>query len=391
MVAVGGGSWLIGGMKRFAAVPFVAAAVLFPVGVLGKNEVPLRVYVGTYTREESRGIYLFEVDRERGELRERGLVAELANPSFLAIHPDRGFLYSVSEEGSFEGKPGGAVSAFAIEAETGELRLLNQRVSGGGAPCHISVGPEGNVVAVANYSGGNVSSFPVGADGSLGERASFLQHSGSGPNEKRQKGPHAHSVNFDLAGRFGLAADLGIDQVRIYRVGENGALVENDPAFARTAPGAGPRHLAFHPDGRVAYVINELDSTIAVFSFDPETGAMEELQTVSTLPAGFSGKNFPAEILVHPSGKFLYGSNRGHDSLAIFAIGGDGKLESVGHEGTRGKNPRGFGIDPSGRFLLAANQDSDGLVLFRIDGETGKLTATGATAKVSLPVCVRFW
>lgn len=352
---------------------------------------PLFVFVGTYTKEGSRGIYLFEMDRESGKLAERRLAAEAENPSFIAVHPSGRFLYSVGEISNFEGSPAGAVSAFSFDSARGKLVLLNQQSSGGAGPCHVSLDPEGKVVLVANYGGGNVSTFPVNNDGSLGERGGFMQHAGSGPDEKRQQGPHAHSINTDASGRFALAADLGIDQVLIYRLNtSDGGLEPADPPAAALAGGAGPRHLAFHPNSRVLYVINELDSTITAFTFDPASGAISELQTISTLPAGFGGVNHPAEVLVHPSGEFLYGSNRGHDSLAIFAIGEDGRLKAIGHESTRGKNPRNFGIDPSGRFLIVANQDSNSVVSFRVDPDSGRLMATGDVHEVSMPVCVRF-
>lgn len=353
-------------------------------------QTPLWMYVGTYTRNESKGIYLYEMDRTSGKLTEHGLVAEVESPSFLVPHPERDFLYSVGEGGSFEGKPGGAVSAFSLDPATGKLHLLNQEASGGGGPCFISLDPAGKFAFVANYGGGSVSAFPIVKDGSLGERSAFQQHAGSGSDPKRQKGPHAHSIYVDPSGRFALAADLGINQIRIYRVTESGGLEANEPAFASLAPGAGPRHLAFHPDGRVVYVINELDSTLTVFQFDPETGAMAETQTLPTVPEGFSGKNHPAEVLMHPSGKFLYGSNRGHDSLVIYSVGEDGKVEIIDHQKTGGKNPRSFGIEPGGRFLVVAHQDSNDLISFRIDTDSGKLTPTGETHSLSLPVCVRF-
>jgi 6-phosphogluconolactonase len=380
---------------RFSAFP-LAAAVLFPVtsfaaaGAGGAGE-PLRVYVGTYTRGESRGIYLFEMDRQSGELRKKGLAAEVENPSFLTLHPSGRFLFSVGEISSFRGRRSGVVSAFAIEASSGKLTLINQQETGGAGPCHVSVDATGAVVLVANYGGGSVAAFPVAADGSLGERAGFQQHEGSGPHPERQERPHAHSIFPHPSGAFALAVDLGIDQVRVYRLGlEEASLEAHDPAGASLAAGAGPRHLAFHPQEPFVYVINELNSTITAFVFDGAEGELRELQTVDTLPAGFEGTNHPAEILVHPDGRFLYGSNRGADTLAIFHIRADGTLEPRGHEATRGRNPRNFGIDPEGRFLIVAHQDTDNLVSFQIDGASGALKLVGETGGVSMPVCVRF-
>jgi 6-phosphogluconolactonase len=243
---------------------------------------------------------------------------------------------------------------------------------------------------VANYGSGSVAAFPIQADGSLGERRGFRQHSGSGPNPNRQKGPHAHSIYVDPSNRFALAVDLGIDRVRIYRLTEDADLLENDPPEGALAGGAGPRHLAFHPEKDFVYVINELDSTVTAFAFDTGTGSLREAQTISTLPQGFSGTNWPAEVLAHPSGRFLYGSNRGHDSLVIYRIADNGLLELLGHEPTGGRNPRNFGIDPTGRFLFAAHQDSHDIVAFAIDPGTGLLTPTGETYSVNMAVCVRF-
>ncbi len=353
---------------------------------------PLRVYVGTYTSPKSKGIYLYELDLASGALESKGLAAELVNPSFLAIGPGGGFLYAVGEMGVFQGTKGGAVSALAIDPASGRLALVNQQSSVGAGPCHVTVDREGKNVLAANYGGGSVACLPIGDDGRLKEATSFIQHEGSSVDPRRQKEPHAHSVNLDAAGRFAFVADLGLDKIMVYRLdAAAGKLTPNNPPSAAVASGAGPRHFAFHPGGRFAYVINELNSTVTAFAYDADRGALAIIQTVSTLPAGFSDVNYPAEIQVHPSGKFVYGSNRGHNSIAIFAVAADsGKLTPVGHEPTGGKNPRNFGIDPTGRFLLAANQDSDNVVVFRIDAATGKLKSTGHSAEVGKPVCVKF-
>jgi len=357
----------------------------------GVRPEKLWVYIGTYTWRASKGIYLGQLDLATGRLESVELAGELTNPSFLAIHPSRPLLYAVGELGDFAGKKAGAVSALAIDPQSGKLTLLNQQPSGGPGPCHLTVDRTGRCVLVANYSGGSVACLPIQEDGRLGKATSLDQHRGSGPKPKRQDGPHAHSIQLDAANRFAFSPDLGLDKVFIYRFDPGrGELTPNDPAFAAVAPGSGPRHFAFHPSGRYAYVINELGSTVTAFRYDAERGALDTLQTVSTLPEGFQGNNTTADVHVHPSGKFLYGSNRGHDSIAIFAIDGEsGKLRPIGHEPTRGKSPRNFGIDPTGAYLLAANQDSASVVVFRIDPASGRLRATRGSAKVAYPVCIK--
>ncbi len=284
------------------------------------------------------------------------------------------------------------MSAFRIEPASGRLELLNQQSSGGAGPCHVTVDPTGRNALVANYGGGSVSVLPLGDDGKLGPASAFVQHQGSSVNPRRQQGPHAHSINLDPAGRFAFVADLGLDKIMVYRFdAAAGTLTPNDPAWAAVAPGSGPRHFAFHPSGKFAYVINELASSLTAFRYDAPRGALEEVQTVSSLPAGPVEGNSTAEVQVHPSGKFVYGSNRGHDSIAVFAVdGASGKLKLVEHESTQGKTPRNFGVDPTGRFLLACNQASDTIVGFRIDQETGALTPTVQTLSVPSPVCVKF-
>jgi 6-phosphogluconolactonase len=357
-----------------------------------KGSAPkMLVYVGTYTEGKSRGIYLFRMDPTSGQLAAEGIAAETIHPSFLAIHPNRRFLYAANEIGEFEATAGGAVSAFAIDPESGKLTLLNQQSSRGSAPCHLVVDPMGKTVLVANYGGGSVAVLPIHTDGRLRPATTFIQHHGSSVNPQRQKEPHAHSINLDAGSRFAFAADLGLDQILIYRFDpEKRTLLPNDPAAAAVAPGAGPRHFTFHPTGRWAYVLNEIDSTVTAFEYDPRAGALKTFQTVSTLPEGFAGRNSTAEIQVDPSGKFLYGSNRGHNSLAHFTIDANtGRLTPAGHQSTLGKNPRNFCIDPTGHYLLAANQDSDNIVVFRIDRQTGQLAPTGQVAEVPKPVCIK--
>jgi 6-phosphogluconolactonase len=350
------------------------------------------VYVGTYTQKKSKGIYALRMDAETGKLTPVGLVAETENPSYLAIHPNGKYLYATNEVGNFQGTKSGAISAFSIDAASGKLTFLNQETSKGDAPCDICLDPAGKFVMAANYGGGSVVVLPVQSDGKLGAASGFMQHKGSSVNKQRQEGPHAHSVGMDPAGKYLYVSDLGLDKVFIYRVQPgSGALTLNDHPSGQTAPGAGPRHFKLHPNGRFGYVIDELDSTITAFRHDPETGALENLQVVSTLPADAKVENNPAELVIHPSGKFLYGSNRGHDSLVICSINPEtGKLKVVGYQSTMGKNPRNFAIDPSGRFLLAANQDTDNIVVFQIDQETGKLTQSGDQVEISMPVCLVF-
>jgi 6-phosphogluconolactonase len=351
----------------------------------------MRVYVGTYTGTKSKGIYRLDLDLASGALTPPALAAEIASPSFVAIHPNHRLLYAVNEVANFGDGKSGAVSAFAIDEKTGDLKLLNQQSSGGGGPCFVTVDKTGKNALVANYGGGSVAALPIHPDGSLGEATAFIQHTGTSANPERQGGPHAHSINVDAANRFAFAADLGLDKILVYRFDpEKGTLTPNDPPFAAVAPASGPRHFAFHPDGRHAYVINEIKCTVTAFTYDPARGELKDFQTLSTLPGALEPSYSTAEVQVHPSGKFLYGSNRGHDTIAIFTIEKEsGRLTAIGHQPTGGKTPRNFGIDPTGAFLIAANQDSDSLVVFRIDPQSGKLEPTGYTAEVPMPVCVK--
>lgn len=350
------------------------------------------VYVGTYTGGKSKGIYFCELDTETGKLSEPRLAAEIVNPSFLAIHPNGKFLYAVNEVGEFNGKKAGAVTAYAIDAKTGDLTMLNQQSSVGTGPCHITLDRGGKHALVANYGGGSITVLPIQADGKLSEASCFIQHEGKSVNPQRQEAPHAHSIYADPTGKFVVSADLGLDKVLVYQYdAEKGTLTPNDPAFGSVAPGAGPRHFAFTPDGKFGYVINEMGNTVTAFSYDGKTGTLKEIQTLPTLPEGFDKDSSTADLQVHSSGKFLFGSNRGHDSIAVYAIeSGTGRLKSLGQTPTQGKIPRNFGLDPTGKFLIAANQESDSLVVFRINAETGELTPTGQTVEVGKPVCVKF-
>jgi 6-phosphogluconolactonase len=368
-------------MRRLLPVAFITPAVL-ATSDTSVAAADLRFYVGTYTKKEgSKGIYLFRLNSESGALTAGGLVAETKNPTFLALHPNRRLLYSVNEtEGS------GGVSAYAIGADN-RLAALNSKPSRGAEACHLVVDGTGKYVLVANYGGGSVAALPIHDDGTLGEATGFVQHTGSGPNARRQERPHAHSIY--TQGGFVYACDLGTDQVLIYRLeAQKGTLTPNDPRFAKVPPGSGPRHLAFH-DG-FAYVINEMLNTITGFKHDATTGALEQVQEITTLPEGFAGQNTTAEISVHPNGRFLYGSNRGHNSIAVFAIGAGGRLTFVEHTSTQGRGPRNFALDLSGRWLLAANQETSNIVVFKVDAASGRLTPAGQTAELGSPVCVTF-
>jgi 6-phosphogluconolactonase len=352
----------------------------------------LLVYVGTYTTGKSEGIYLYRLSLSSGELRHVSTTKGVTNPSFLALAPSRRYLYAVNEVGDFAGTKSGAVSAFAVDQRAGELRLLNQQPSLGADPCYVDVAAGGKFVLVANYTGGNVTVFPVQRDGSLGEATDMKQARGSSINRERQEGPHAHCIVLDPTNRFAYSCDLGTDKIMIFRFdARNGKLLPNEPPWVQTKPGEGPRHLAFHPSGKYVFVLNELNSTVTAFTRDPGKGSLKELQTLTTLPKDFTGTNTGADIHVSPDGRFVYCSNRGHDSIAIFAVDPSGDaLTPVGHESTRGMTPRNFAIDPTGTFLLVANQKSDNIVVFRLDQKIGRLSSTGQTAEVPSPVCLKF-
>jgi 6-phosphogluconolactonase len=351
----------------------------------------LLVYVGTYTTGKSVGIYLYRLDLGDGSLKRAGTTEGVVNPSYLTIDRARRRLYAVNEVDEFEGAKGGAVSAFRIDPKSGALRLVNRRRSMGGSPCYVTVDDAGRFVLVANYMGGNVAVLPVSKDGSLGEALQVEQFRGSGPNRERQEAPHAHCVVLDPTNRYAFACDLGTDRVMAYGFDRNtGRLTPTSQAAVPVKPGAGPRHMAFHPNGRKAYVLNELDATVTTVGLEVERGTFAAEETVPTLPADFKGPDTAADIHVEPAGRFLYCSNRGHDSLAAFRLHpATGQPTLVGHTPTGGKTPRNFAIDPTGTFLLAANQNSDSVVTFRIDQRTGALSPTGHSAEVPAPVCLK--
>ena len=357
---------------------------LLPVVAVGAEYI---AYIAGSAAQNTAGIYGYRFDSASGKLQPMGVLGELERPSFLAIHPNGRYLYAVS------GANGGTVSAFSIDSAAGKLTLLNSVSSKGAGPCYVRVDRTGKNALIANYGGGSVAVLPIADDGKLREASSFVQHSGTVADAKRQGGPHAHSINPSPDNRYVIAADLGLDKLLVYRFDPSaGTIVPNDPPSAQVAPRSGPRHFTFHPNGKHAYAINEISCTVTAFNYDAKKGVLNEIQTASTLP-----KDVPvtsdlstAEVLVHPSGKFLYGSNRGHNTIAVFSIGRQGTLTLLENVETQGRTPRNFGIDPTGSFLLALNQSSNSVVVFRIDKKTGKLSPTGQTVEAPGPMCVRF-
>lgn len=375
---------------------FLAASAIGLIGLArGPQSSPDGdlLYVGTYTAgTRSEGIYLVRMDRRSGKLERVGSMDAGANPSFLGTHPNGRFLYAVNELEQYDGSATGAVSAFAIARDTGALTRLNAQPSGGGAPCFVSVDKSGRVALVANYAGGSVALLPIEANGALGPAAQLVQHQGRGPNAERQAAPHAHCTLADPSNRFVLAADLGADRVFVYRLdlaAQSLTPVEGGEAVMR--PGAGPRHIAFHPTLPLVFVANELDSTVATLRFDGERGALSPLVTRATVPAGWTGTNYPADIHVAPNGRALYVSNRGHNSIAVFSIAAStGALALEQVVSTDGDWPRNFSLHPTGRWLLVANQRSDSVVVFGRDPGSGRLTPTGERVAIPSPVCLRF-
>ena len=358
----------------------------------GKQEKIYTIFIGTYTSGESEGIYQCSFNPNTGELSGLKVAAKKKNPSFLTISPKQKFLYCVNETMNYKGKSGGAVSAFSIDSVNNTLQFINDQSSKGGAPCHIITDKTGRFVLTANYMGGNVAVYPINSDGSIGDPASIVQHKGSGKNPDRQKAPHAHSVILDPSNKYAFVSDLGIDKIMIYRFNaKTGILTPANIPWVNLQPGAGPRHFTFHPNGEYAYVINELNSTISSFSYQSKDGVLTEIQTITTLPVNFKGNNSCADIHISPSGKYLYGSNRGHNSIVCYSIDEKtGKLKVVDFESTLGETPRNFTIDPSGTFLLVANQNTNTIVTFRIDSQTGKLNFTKNMLSVPSPVCIKF-
>lgn len=367
------------------------SADLGPRNLSSRNDELL--YIGTYTEgDHAGGIHLVNFDTRTGELRHIGGMNAGPNPSFLAIHPTGHTLYAVNEVTERDGKPAGGVSAFDIASDTGQLTRLNEQSSEGGAPCYVSVDRAGGAALVANYVGGSVALLPILSDGRLGVASQVVQHVGSGPDTARQDAPHAHCIVTDPSNRFALAADLGVDRVLVYRLSADGrALRHVAGGDAILRPGAGPRHLAFHPTLPLVYVANELDSTVSTFRFDGDRGVLSPMEARSTLPAGWTGTNYPADIHVAPSGRQLYVSNRGHNSIAMFSVAEAARAPALEQViSTEGDWPRNFSLDPTGGWLLVGNQRSGSLVVFRRDQDTGRLTPTQNRIAIPRPACLRF-
>jgi 6-phosphogluconolactonase len=383
-------------IDNFSRRQFLKAGGISVLGVLASRANAwsnqnhhFTLYVGTYTSGKSEGIYRYILPY--GGRLNRSDSFKSVNPSFLTIDQSKTYLYAVNEVGEYAGKPGGAVSAFAIDPSKETLTLLNQEATLGADPCYVTVDSKRRNLLVANYTGGSVTVLPIRPDGSLGAATDVKQHEGSGPKEQ-QKGPHAHCIILDRSERHAFVADLGIDKIMIYDYdGSRGKLTPNKQPFAQLQAGAGPRHLTFHPNGDYLYAINELDSTLTSFKYDNDDGKLKHIETVSTLPIDFKGTSYCADVHIHQSGKFLYGSNRGHNSIVVFQIDrGNGKLKLVEHVWTQGDWPRNFAIDPYGRFLFVANQRSDNVVTFSIDQETGHLELTRFFEEIPSPVCLKF-
>jgi 6-phosphogluconolactonase len=379
--------------SRILAFSLLLAPFIFSVGGGSADKPAVNrkylVFVGTYTtKTESKGIYAYEFDADTGKLTPKGVAAETPDPSWVAVHPGGKYLYAANEAGKAS-----TVSAFAVDVKSGKLTLLNQMPSLGEDPCYLSFDKTGKYVLVANYSSGTIAVFPILADGRLGEHTALVKDQGAmGPNKKHQEGPHAHWIETSPDNRFVLVADLGLDEVLVYKFdATSGTLTPNEPAFARLKAGSGPRHAVFYPNGKFVFAVSELSSTATSFAYDVKKGTLKETGTASTLPPGFSGRNDVAETAVHPNGKFLYVSNRGNDSIAILSIdAGNRTLAPAGGIPTGGKEPRHFAIDPSGKYLLAENQFSNNIVVFKIDAATGGLTPTGQVVEVPSPVDIAF-
>jgi len=370
-------------MQPICRRSFIALSLLAPLKAAGEDYI---AYIASGSKE-SKGIHAFRFHSGSGKLDPLGPVGEAPGASFLALHPSRRFLYAVTGAG------GGTVSAFSIDPKSGQLTPLNSVSSKGAGPCYVSVDKTGRNAMIANYGGGSVAVLPIEADGKLKEASSFIQHSGTVADLKRQGGPRAHSINPSPDNRFLVAADLGLDELLVYAFNPaTGTITPNNPPHAKVAPRSGPRHFAFHPNGRNAYAINEINCTVTAFDYNVKAGVLKEIQTASTLPAGVEvlASMSTAEVQVHRSGKFLYGSNRGHDTIAVFSIAPKGTLTLIENVPTQGKTPRNFGIDPTGSFLLALNQQSSNIVVFSIDKKTGRLTPSGQTVEVPAPMCVKF-
>lgn len=349
------------------------------------------LFVGTYTGKGSRGIYSLRFNSDSGHLTSLGLAAETENPSYLAIHPKAWFMYAVNETQTFGGKPGGAVTSFTIDPAKGLLAQINQQLTRGADPCHVVLDHSGKTVWVANYTGGSLAVFPLQDGGRLGDALFFEQYSGTGPNKQRQEAAHAHSISISRDNHWAVVADLGADRLHIYELTASPlAVKEATPPFTSAPAGVGPRHTAFSRDGRFLYSVNELTSSLTSYSFDTAKGELKVLHTTSALPSGFKGESSAAAIRIDAEGRFLYTSNRGHDSIAVFSLQKPDQPHLVGHSPSGGKNPRDFNLDPSGKWILVANQDSDNILVYPRDLKTGMLKDQTQIVGTSKPVCLRF-
>jgi len=349
------------------------------------------IYVSAFAAGEKGAIHAFRFDSETGTLKPQHRTTDVQHPFFLAISPDSRFLYSIDTE-KFGGTEDEFVAAYAIKGRSGKLERLNQQSAKGTASCYLDIDSTGKTVVLANYSTGNVAALPVQADGSLGAATAFVQHEGSSVDPKRQKAPYAHSIVISPDNRFALAADLGIDKVLIYRLDAAASKLSVNAAQASVSvePGSGPRHLTFHPNGKSVYLINELKNTVTFFAYEPQSGKLTTQQTISTLPADFDGVTHTADVKITPNGKFLYGTNRGHDSIACYRIGDDGMLSLIKIEPSLGKGPQNLLITPDGQWLICANMPGNSVVVFRINSKTGELTPTGEPISMPMPSCIRW-
>jgi 6-phosphogluconolactonase len=372
--------------RRLLAFALPALA-LFAAPSIAPAADPI-VFVTEFAAGEKGGIVAYEFDSRAGKLKTLHRTTGVEHPFFLALSPDKKFIYSIHAK-QFSGKENEHVAAYQVVGRTGELKLLNRQSAEGTAACYLDVDRTGKAVVVANYTSGSVASLPIKADGSLGEKVSFFQHKGSSVNPQRQKEPHAHCIVVSPDNKYVFAADLGTDQILCYKLDAVAAkLTANDPPFTKAPAGAGPRHLTFHPNGKRVYVINELLNSVTVFDYDASAGKLTETQTISTLPTDFKGTSYCADLKITPDGRFLYGTNRGHDSIASYSIGADGKLTLVAIEPSLGKGPQNLAITPDGAWLLCANMPGNSVAVFAIDAKTGKLKSAGEPVKHTSPSCI---
>ena len=387
-------------MKRSRFFQFIATGaigtIIIPkealVAAKGISTVSEKFYVGSYTESAEQGISMGGFDPIIGDVNLIDIFKKIENPSFLIFDHNRKFLYAVNEIDNFGGKKSGSVSAFKIDEKSGQITFLNTQPSMGAHPCHFTADRSGKFILVSNYTGGNVAVLPVSADGKLGAPVDMVQHTGKGPNAARQESAHAHSVNLSPDNRFAFVCDLGMDKIMVYRFNQDsGKLTPADQPYFKTAPGAGPRHFTFSKDGSHAFVVNELNSTLTSMTYEKANGILTEIQTITTLPERFSGENTCADIHIHPNGNFIYASNRGNDTIAVFSIEKvTGALRLIQNQSVEGKTPRNFAIHESGKFLVAANQNSNTITVFSLDPETGKLSNTGKSIPINKPVCILF-